>query len=518
MILYEAVSSYHLLCACVERVKNRKEKGVLLVSESRLRNYQNKEFLNSLFDIIIPFSLTYQLEHSDKKVIAYFCSLLKTPLPLSKRFRRIYCSCGHHAFGYFLAITNTPHVFCEDGAGLLSRPEILVNLNDKDPNRKRFNPKAKELGLYDGTNKNVIVRRCNLKAQRSGFKAKNIENIDIVEELKTMDEDNRQKILHFFTDTCNILIPPKATVLLTQHFANLKILSFEEQILLYQITVDYFLSLGDLVFKPHPDDLMYYSQLFPDAQIIHERFPSEFMPFIFDNQPECVATVSSTAIYNLRGHYPKVFELDTRYERDYPMTHRYYAAIRIAQKIGYDIVCYHSNEVLAQRLCETLSGDVPNIKGRIVTDTTQKMVLIDDVTDLGEKGRKKVLRLLLNMDEKSVAVMINSQSDYSWYDYDHRDIWNNMVPLVLRKTVHNPRSDDFYASEEEEVLFIYSKNKELLKMAKEIDIVKDLPHTGITVKSAKLDTQEERIKMLEGILAATEKRLLYYIEKEKQAK
>ena len=43
--------------------------------------------------------------------------------------------------------------------------------------------------------------------------------------------------------------------------------------------VDYFLPGKNLVIKPHPDDLMYYSQIFPDAQIIREKFPSEFIPF-----------------------------------------------------------------------------------------------------------------------------------------------------------------------------------------------------------------------------------------------
>lgn len=518
MILYEAVSSYHLLCACVERMKNSSEKAVLLISEKRLRNYHNIDLLNALFEEIIPYALTYQLWHSDKKVTSYFCSLLKTSLPLEKKFDRIYCSCGHHAFGYFLAITNTPYIFCEDGAGLLSRPEILIELNKNDSTRKDFNSKALELGLYDGSNKNVIMRRCNLKAQTEGFSADNVEDFNVIEDLKSIGTEDREQIIRFFAGIDNIVVPPKATILLTQHFANLSILTFSEQVLIYQLAVDYFFEDSTLVIKPHPDDLMYYKQLFPEAEIIHERFPSEFMPFIFNNQPECVATISSTAIFNLRGHYPKVFELDTRYEKDYPFTHRYYAALRIAQNLGLNVVCYNANELLAQRLSETLGEYAPSVKNGLQKDDCPAMLLIDDVTLKGEDGRAEVLALLQNLDDDSCTVLINSKSDYCWYSYEHREIWEDIAPIVLKKTAFEPKSEDFYVSEQDEVLYIYSKNKEILKMAKETEIVKDLIHTGVRVESMKLDSKEERIKMLEGILAATEKRLLYYIEKENQEK
>lgn len=514
MVLYHITTTYHLLCAMVFSRKE-KEKTVALCSTWIREKFPQADKLKQFFDDIIFADFNYRFFHNDKKNARYFIGLIGDP----KQYTRIYAWGVQFSFGFFLNYRHIPYIYCEEAAGMISRPYVLRNIEKNILIKSKFVKQCEAYGAYDGSGDNVQKKMCNISAQEKGFNVdEKFIDFNVISELQALSTRDREKILSFFNPPRGLRIQENATLLLTQHFTNLGITSFEGQVLLYQTAVDYFFSEDTLVIKPHPDDLMYYSQLFPDAQIIRERFPSEFMPFIFDSQPNCVATISSTAIYNLRGHYPKVFELDTRYERDYPMTHRYYAAIKIAQKIGYDIVCYHSNEVLAQRLCETLDGDVPNITSRIVTDKTPRMILIDDVTDLREKGRKNVLRLLLNMDETSVAVMINSQSDYSWYDYDHRDIWNNMAPLVLTKTLHNPRNDDFYASEEEEILFIYSKNRELLKMAKEIDIVKDLPHTGITVKSAKLDTQEERIKMLEGILAATEKRLLYYIEKEKQAK
>lgn len=53
-------------------------------------------------------------------------------------------------------------------------------------------------------------------------------------------------------------------------------------------------------------------------------------------------------------------------------------------------------------------------------------------------------------------------------------------------------------------------------MVKEMNIEKTLSHTGVKVSKVTLSPEQEKIKMLEGILAATERRLLYYIEKEKK--
>ena len=51
---------------------------------------------------------------------------------------------------------------------------------------------------------------------------------------------------------------------------------------------------------------------------------------------------------------------------------------------------------------------------------------------------------------------------------------------------------------------------------KEAAIEKELPSTKVKLEGIELGSEQEKIKMLEGILEATEKRLLYYIEKEKR--
>lgn len=49
-------------------------------------------------------------------------------------------------------------------------------------------------------------------------------------------------------------------------------------------------------------------------------------------------------------------------------------------------------------------------------------------------------------------------------------------------------------------------------MAENLNFNKKLDHTGIELSIENLTPEQERIKVLEGILEATEKRLLYYIK------
>ena len=514
MILYHITTTYHLLCAMVLR-QRQNEETVALCSLWLQEKFPQVDMLNGFFDKVVFADFNYRFFHSDKETERYFISLIGKP----EKYSEIYVWGAQFSFGFFLDYRKIKYIYCEEAAGMISRPNVVRNIEKNDGIKKRYWNLCENYGAYDGSGKNVLKRICNVAAQEKDFKVdETIIDFSVVSELQKLPHDEREKILLFFNPPRGLHVSENATILLTQHLSNLGITSFEGQILLYQLAVDYFFENDRVVIKPHPDDLLYYSQLFPEAQIIHERFPSEFMPFIFDNQPECIATISSTAIYNLRGRFPKIFELDTRFERDYPMIHRYYVAMKIAQRLNLDVICYKSNELLAGRLSESFGENAPHISCGDTDPAQSVLLIIDDVTIEGEKGRARVLDILRKMNTSSCAVMINSQSDYCWYNYEKREIWQNIIPIVITKTVLQPQSDDFFAPVQDETVYVYSKNKELLEMAKETEIKKSLPHAGITVESARLDAQEEKIKMLEGILAATERRLLYYIEKEKKTK
>lgn len=511
MDLYHVVTSYHLLSAMVCLARNP-QKAVLLVSQWIPEKFPHYEDLKQYFDTIIVGDASYVDHHSFEQTECYFKSLLGD----IAKYENIYLWGAHYSLGVVLAERNLPFVLCEEAAGILSRPEILITIFEKQKIQNTY--RAKHMGLFNGDDLNATKLLGNQKAQRSGFSpAKKMIDFDIVENLQALERQKRNRILDFFVPRCTIPLPVNATILLTQHFANLRMMSFEQQALIYQLFVDYFILPQKLVIKPHPDDLMYYHRLFPAAQVIREKFPSEFMPFLFDNQPKCMATISSTSIYNLRGHYPEVLELDNRYETDFPLTHRYYAAMCIAQKLRNSVVCIGANELLAQKLLETLKGDHPNILGEVVVPAHPCTILVDDISSLGEESRQKLIDQLKNLNEASAVIFINSMQDYCWYDYFYKNLWNDIVPIVIKKTILEPQSTDFYADTVDEVIYFYSKSEEVRHMTQEVNIEKNLPHTGISLERRNMTPEQERIKILEGILAATEKRLLYYIEKDRKS-
>ena len=106
-------------------------------------------------------------------------------------------------------------------------------------------------------------------------------------------------------NTTEFTVSINSCLLLTQHFANLNIISWSQQKEIYSIIIDYFTDNNtQLIIKTHPADVMDYENIFKKALIIRDSLPSELLPFLFKVLPNSIITVSSTAI-NLIGEFFK---------------------------------------------------------------------------------------------------------------------------------------------------------------------------------------------------------------------
>lgn len=514
MQLYHVTTTYHLLSAITIHATTNKEAVLLMASwiKNKYPNYQELKKLFGFQDIVV-YDGDYRYKHSKEETATYFGNIL----PKVFSFEKIYIWGAQYAFGAFCAENNIPFCFCEEASGLLSRHEILEHVDLKLEKGKTLFPYLYKLGLYDGNCASATDILCNKMAQLEGMSLEGKIHFNVVESLAMLAPDIREKIIGFFINIRRMEIPRNCTILFTQHLANLNLVTFEEQVLLYQILVDYFFEGRSIVIKPHPDDIIYYSKLFPEAQVVRERFPSEFLPFLVDNQPDCVATVYSTAVYNLRGQYPEVFELDSRYEKDFPKTHLYYIALYIARLMAMPIYYVGTNEVLMQKL-----GYKLNVTGRVINqlhnvDELPQITIIDDISSWGESGRNEVISFLDSSRENDVVLFINSRKDFCWYSYERKDIWKQIIPVDILKLPRNDMiAEDFFEKIGRETIYFYSKNKLLQKEVRKMMIEKDLPHVGIDVKKLPIDDEKEHIRVLEGVLEATEQRLLYYIERVKE--
>ncbi|MBP3743432.1 MAG: hypothetical protein J6J00_10655, partial [Treponema sp.] len=200
--------------------------------------------------------------------------------------------------------------------------------------------------------------------------------------------------------------------------------------------------------------------------------------------------------------------LDVDFEKRFPFIHRYYTAFCIYDALKMNVNKTGCNDILLEQFEKKYGAS---------TEKQNTAYVIDDIKSEEEEDRNKIISLLDNLNPNDCAIFINSAGDFCWYDYFRKDLWQNIVPVVIQKSVINPQKEDFYASTDEEVIYVYSKNKEILNMVKEIQTEKDLTNTNLKVTTATLSPEQERIKILEGMLAATERRLLLYINKENEA-
>ena len=334
-----------------------------------------------------------------------------------------------------------------------------------------------------------------------------------------------------------------AVLLLTQQFANLGQLSLEGQISIYRHLFDYYLRGRKVLIKPHPDDILYYDRLFPEAEIIRERFPSELLPLAFRELPGTVCTVSSTGINLIRREFSEEIVFHAEYERTYRYDALYDMALRLAGDIGAkEIRTLGVNQAQLQNLescCRERRGKLLIVEwkgaaspGKKEGDPSEENAALPEKKALylcGDRAEETAVRELMESvcirrEEKVQGILfLNEEGRYPIYAPGRKEEFLRMLPIGVRKESRKEADAAvIWAGMEEErekwdhTMYFYSEKEEVRKMVSEFEAEEELRHEGAEITVGKLSDEQIRIRMLEGILAATERRLLEYIESEKE--
>lgn len=509
MYLFHAISTYQLLEMIVYKTHFHKDdKCVLMITDSLVDKFPRYKELSEFFDDIIVYPIVAPPVKGAN--LAENCKIFFTNVFDScgfsiQEFDTIYVGCAHYYFGIYLASYNIPFVFFEDGSGLASRPDILINIEkEKYPIKQKYNL---ELGLYDGSAEAVQKIICNHNSQTDDVKSRT-EHFDVVETFLSFSAETQNSIKSFFISFDEIELPADSVLFLTQHLANFNLLSFENHVLLYQLVIDYFFKNETVAFKPHPDDIVPYGLLFPDCSIIREKFPAEFLPVMFTNKPKTIATVSSTAIFNLRNFFNNSFCLYTRTEKEFFALHRYFSAIKLYQLLNLNssIIGIGDNKPVVEEFLKTT-----NI---VHNNLNNKYYIIDDIDTEEDYTREDIISLLDSASENDVVVFINFKDDYCFYDVNRKDIFNHIIPILIKKK--KTKNKDFYSDTKTETIYVYTKNEELKSMIEQANMNETLEHAGLEISFEHLTEEQRKLKVLEGILKATEKRLLFYMDRVKE--
>jgi len=523
MVLYHLATTYQIIMGITHRlVYHPDEKAVLVMPSYMTRTYPqyNDLITLNLFDEVLLFPRDNTL---CKKGMAEEEVLLQIEMAYNEMtqyainsFDYIYIACSHHLITIYILLSNVNFSIFEEACGQLSRYDdhFRTMLRSLHSSTYEYIEKYNLLDLnYD----RVIHKICNIKAQKEGFYDEKAFHFDVVRELIDLPDVLREKIIAFFKVPENIEISDNSAILMTQHTCNLKFTSFEGQILLFQLICDYFLENYDVVIKPHPEDIADYVSIFPKSKIIKETFPSEFLPFAFSQTPKMLATAASTGLRALEGIVDTILTFDNDIFYSFHAMHSYYFALRYAQIINKGDHCYSIgiNRILMENLAKYGGFEQTNFiiheLGEINDVEKELFVIVDAADDTPTLFREKIIQL---MDFSCTILFINSGKDYWFYDV-HHNIDRYLRPIVIKKYLTGEIPDNIYEIDGKEVCYLYSKNNDNLEKAVALHYSKELPNTGVTIKTELLGEKEMEFLLLKAKLEAAERRLLELIEEKK---
>ena len=303
-VLYHAVSSYQLLEVILHRrLVHPEQKAVLILPDFITEKYPqvNRLVSGGWFDDVRLFPYT-QIPHREESFIIQDVTRfarLRLPCPIGD-FSEIYMAGAHFYFSLYLIENRIPFTFFEDAAGLLSRPGALDrSLSATYPIHAQI---ARHHGLFSG--ENPLIRRviCLKSAQTIDVSDKRFVDFCVEDALSILPPKQRKKLVRFFLP--RPIFSRADAVLLTQHFAALGLMSLQQQKNLYLSAQKTDLRGLKLLIKPHPDDTLDYTELFPRAACIRRPFPAELLPYVFFGKPPGVIyTFNSSGCENLRRHF-----------------------------------------------------------------------------------------------------------------------------------------------------------------------------------------------------------------------
>lgn len=516
MVLYHAVSTYQLLEFMIHAntVSKNVEADIVISKDiiDRFEDCQNKlkQFFNNV--MIYDNREANNLLIDEKSFFNYFERIFQEKKININKYDKFYISCTHAAFPLYLAMRDIKMVFFEDAAGALSNIQGIIDHVKKISNERH--KKLSFYGLYNGIGKAFEYRIYNKESQKDNFQIESSDKFfNVAYELNVMDSDLRLQIVEFFYHDKKILDESHNSVLiLTEHFANLGVMSWEEQILIYQLSIDYLFSEKNLIFKIHPDDLMYYSYLFPKSKVIRNKFPAEILPYIFEHLPEDLFTVSSSAIHGLRKYFKNsiIFNQEfSYYKKQYYDLHKYFAVTRIFLQKKYDgrkVFCSGINETVLQ--CFFNKYEINNTIENIETfNLEEKSILI---VDKFIEHEDVIYQIISN--KKDVIVIFFEFKNNIGKEIPYDLYFDNLNIIKIKKEPF--KKNEIEINLDDEYVYYYSKERGDYMKNNDIEKVK-LNHTGIDVKISELDEKDVKIKVLEGILESMEDRLLNIVKGKK---
>lgn len=520
MVLYHAITVYHVLEFIVYHLINHSgEKSVCLLTKNMMLDDKfSRDLVRfGFFSEVVQF-YDGRIPPIKESLYENVDNMVKKCIPHIEDFDEINIAGAQFYFTYWLIHNKIKFNFWEEASGRLTDFEALRESVIKSGSDLQ-DEIAMENNMYDGNNPIVHKRYCNFAAQSADFDRNNVVDFNVTSELNKLSAECITRILNFFEVPSNLDFPSHSITILTQHFANLRMMSFEEQAEIYQMTRDYYFEdykNNELIFKVHPSDMMFYNKLCKGCQVVRERFPAELIPYASSQRSEMLMAISSTGISTLETVYKKSISFNAEYEKSFHFNHKYYFALKLAEMMQGNVYALNVNQTQLEhmRILSDIgfSKDIHYCKN-LPSDENAIIIIGDGFTDAAI-DRENMTLYLENISSHATVIFLNTDDEFIFYNYQIRGLLKKY--LVVKYIDVLPIAEEIYAETGVEKVFIFSKEEKIRKDVQHMSYNKNLPNTGVSTRVSDWSDDETKLAVIEGILDATEKRLLYYINRESE--
>lgn len=454
--VYYAITNYHILCCVLHSIKyHNEENNILYISSwhhdcmELCNNLRKLSFFSEvkIFEEV-PFpsgnnKITLaQIKNDIENIINH---IPKDFIKDINSAKNIYISGDDYCCSVYLVKNNIYYNYIEEACGLLSDEERLMrNVRKIDYSRYQI---MKYLKL-PGNNKFVINRYGDLDCQLENYYNEKDIHFSVNTILSSLTEKQLYEVVSVFTNE-RFSVPDNSILLLTFHYANMNILSLDEQRQLYSYLIDYFGYNKKIVIKQHPSDVQpNYKEWFPDALILPRKLPSELLPFLSKTKYYRILTTYSTSVFSMKKYCKDIISFDNNIHESFTCMDRYYFILNLIKKViteEYDLFFVNCNNSIISNFLKSNSI------------SCRKIHYCDKVDNVFNCDKKIIVLSQLN----SIDFRILAKDDIVFFADGCKFKYDGIVPAFLVKTVKN----DFgfnCISNLIEIFNFYSKNNVLL--------------------------------------------------------
>lgn len=500
MDLYYGITAYQILIFVLERLEKRNNATLLISNVSTMANSTDlvdnllKEGLFTKVEIIDDRSLfikTKNKKETLEKKYEVLINHIEKQLAILKidlsQYKTINISADHFPLGIYCMKNRVSYNYYEDAAGVFSNEFLLFDAMEFS------NPLLFELGKDSGCNgKSSFVgkRLIERNAQESDsflIEEYDCEDVNIQKQISELSGFDGKKILKLFGIYESVEFSHNTCILFTKHFSNLNMMTLKEQEDLYRVIVDYFADDCNLVIKKHPSDSQgCYKTIFPNSLVLSRLFPSELLPLLSKKKFERGITISSTSIFNMSNNLKNTFVFYDKTEKLYEHIHKYFAVTSILKTLKkyINIVdCYGLNDEFFDNFMKRLNL---NINYSVIENINESklennIIIVDKLNkESYTEDKEKILQRLDGFGLNDIAIFINSEKDYCFYQLGLEDIFEDLYNIEIS-----------FETRETESVFVYTKNIEVSKILKTFNKSKSLNYS----KEMVLIKMKERNKM-----------------------